>query len=83
MVEFKSSHAAFDQMRITPTFIEITILSSMGVFMDGFSLSIFSAALTYLKSYILVRAIFVSLAASAIYIGMFLGSFTMGISPTG
>ncbi|KAA8922237.1 MFS transporter [Thermoplasma sp.] len=78
MVEFKSSHPAFDQMKITPTFVEITILSSMGVFMDGFSLSIFSAALTYLQSYILVRAIFVSLAASAIYIGMFLGSFTMG-----
>ncbi|PYB68724.1 MFS transporter [Thermoplasma sp. Kam2015] len=78
MVEFKSSHPAFDQMKITPTFIEVTILSSMGVFMDGFSLSIFSAALTYLQAYILVRAIYVSLAASAIYIGMFLGSFSMG-----
>ena len=51
MVEFKSSHPAFDQMKITPTFIEVTILSSMGVFMDGFSLSIFSAALIYLHRY--------------------------------
>ncbi|WP_297216850.1 MFS transporter [Thermoplasma sp.] len=78
MVEFKSSHPAFDQMKITPTFIEVTILSSMGVFMDGFSLSIFSAALIYLQNYILVRAILVSLAASAIYIGMFVGSLSMG-----
>ena len=56
----------------------ITLLSSMGVFMDGYALSIFSSAYIYLKSSFLDRAIFVSLAASAIYMGMFVGSIVLG-----
>jgi len=56
----------------------ITLLSSMGVFMDGYALSIFSSAYIYLRSSFLHQAIFVSLAASAIYLGMFVGSIVLG-----
>ncbi|BAB60213.1 hypothetical protein [Thermoplasma volcanium GSS1] len=77
-MDYKTGYVQFDQIRITPIFVAVTVLSSMGVFMDGFALSIFSAALPYLKNYILVKSILVSLAASAIYIGMFVGSFVIG-----
>lgn len=50
----------------------------MGVFMDGYALSIFSSAYIYLKTSFLDKAIFVSLGASAIYMGMFLGSIVFG-----
>ncbi len=56
----------------------ITVLSSMGVFMDGYSLSIFSSAYIYLKYSFLSVAIITSIAASSIYIGMFFGSIILG-----
>ena len=56
----------------------ITILSSMGVFMDGYALSIFSSAYIYLKYSFLSVSIITSIAASSIYIGMFVGSIILG-----
>lgn len=46
--------------------------------MDGYTLSIFSTALLYLQKTFLTKAILVSLAASSIYIGMFVGSIIFG-----
>ncbi|MGC8505485.1 MAG: MFS transporter [Thermoplasmata archaeon] len=69
---------AFDQLPGTKKLDIITILSSMGVFMDGYALSIFSTAYIYLMHSFLDRAIFVSFGAAAIYIGMFFGSIIFG-----
>lgn len=69
---------AFDQLRRTRRLDIITILSSLGIFMDGYSLSIFSTAYVYLMHTFLDKAIFVSFGASSIYIGMFLGSIIFG-----
>jgi len=69
---------AFDQIGRTRKLEVITILSSMGVFMDGYALSIFSSAYLFLSSSFLDRAIFVSFAASSIYMGMFAGSIVFG-----
>jgi len=69
---------AFDQLRRTRRLEIITILSSMGIFMDGYSLSIFSTAYIYLMRTFLDKAIFVSFGAASIYIGMFFGSFFFG-----
>ncbi|MGC8619237.1 MAG: MFS transporter [Thermoplasmata archaeon] len=68
----------FDELTKTRKFILITILSSMGILMDGYTLSIFSTALMYLQNTILSKAIFVSLGASSIYIGMLIGSLIFG-----
>ena len=69
---------AFDQLPGTRKLDIITMLSSMGVFMDGYALSIFSTAYIYLMNSFLDKAIFVSFGAAAIYIGMFFGSITFG-----
>lgn len=69
---------AFDQLPGTRKLDIITMLSSMGVFMDGYALSIFSIAYIYLMNSFLDKAIFVSFGAAAIYIGMFFGSITFG-----
>ncbi len=69
---------AFDQIGRTRKLEVITILSSMGVFMDGYALSIFSSAYLFLGSSFLNRAIYVSFAASSIYIGMFAGAIVFG-----
>ncbi len=63
---------AFDQIGRTRKLEVITVLSSMGVFMDGYALSIFSSAYLFLSSSFLDKAIFVSFAASSIYMGPFL-----------
>jgi len=68
----------FDEMKKTRKFLLISLLSSMGIFMDGYTLSIFSTALLYLQNTFLTKAILVSLAASSIYIGMFVGSILFG-----
>ncbi len=68
----------FDALGKSRKLLVITMLSSMGVFMDGYALSIFSSALIFLKNSFLSVAIFISLAAASIYIGMFLGSLIMG-----
>jgi len=68
----------FDEIGKTKKFVFISILSSMGILMDGYTLSIFSTALLYLQSTILTKAMFVSIAASSIYIGMFFGSLIFG-----
>ncbi len=72
------NNVRFDELRRTPLLDVITVLSSMGVFMDGFALSIFSIALPYMENIFLTRAYFVSLAAAGIYIGMFAGSLVIG-----
>ncbi len=69
---------SFDQIGRTRRLEIITLLSSMGVFMDGYALSIFSTAYLYLRENILGKVILVSLGASAIYMGMFAGSLILG-----
>ena len=69
---------SFDTLRISRKLLTITILSSMGVFMDGYALSIFSSALIFLKNSYLSATILEALAAASIYIGMFCGSLIMG-----
>lgn len=71
-------HVPFDQIGRTSRLEIITLLSSMGVFMDGYALSIFSSSYIYLRGLFLDQAIFVSFAASSIYIGMLLGSLIFG-----
>lgn len=71
-------HTSFDALRISRKLLTITILSSMGVFMDGYALSIFSSALIFLKNSYLSATILEALAAASIYIGMFCGSLIMG-----
>lgn len=68
----------FDTLRLSRKLVTITVLSSMGVFMDGYALSIFSSAYIFLKNSFLSVTIFVSLAAASIYVGMFFGSLIMG-----
>jgi len=69
---------SFDQIGRTSKLEIITILSSMGVFMDGYALSIFSTANLYLRNTFLDKVIFVYLAASSIYVGMFIGNLAFG-----
>ncbi len=68
----------FDQIVRTRKFLIISILSSMGIFMDGYTLSIFSTALIFLQNSLLNKAILVSLGASSIYVGMLIGSIIFG-----
>ncbi len=69
---------SFDALRVSRKLLTITILSSMGVFMDGYALSIFSSALIFLKNSYLSATILEALGAASIYIGMFCGSLIMG-----
>lgn len=69
---------SFDTLQVSRKLLTITILSSMGVFMDGYALSIFSSALIFLKNSYLSATILEGLAAASIYIGMFCGSLIMG-----
>lgn len=69
---------SFDQIGRTRRLDVITLLSSMGVFMDGYALSIFSTAYLYLRESFLGEVILVSLGASSIYMGMFAGSLILG-----
>jgi putative MFS transporter len=68
----------FENVVLSKRIWVITILSSMGVFMDGYALSIFSSAYIYLKYSFLSVSIITSIAASSIYIGMFVGSIVLG-----
>jgi len=68
----------FENVPVSRKLLVITVLSSMGVFMDGYALSIFSSAYIFLRTSFLDRGILISLAASAIYVGMFVGSLVLG-----
>lgn len=69
---------SFDSIGKTRRLDIITVLSSMGVFMDGYVLSIFSTAEIFLKSGFLDKTILLSIGASSIFIGMFAGSVFFG-----
>ncbi len=68
----------FDEIQKTRKFILISVMSSMGIFMDGYTLSIFSTAIIFLQNTFLNKAILVSIGASAIYAGMLIGSLLFG-----
>ncbi len=68
----------FDELKPNRNLGYLTFLTSMGIFMDGFSLSIFSVALLYLEYSFLKTPFEISLGASAIYFGMLIGSLIFG-----
>ncbi len=68
----------FDEIQKTRKFILISMMSSMGIFMDGYTLSIFSTAIIFLQNTFLNKAILLSIGASAIYAGMLIGSILFG-----
>ncbi len=68
----------FDEIHKTKKFILISVISSMGIFMDGYTLSIFSTALIFLQNTFLNKTILVSIGASSIYVGMLIGSVLFG-----
>ena len=46
-----SAHKSIDDIPVSPFLLKITLLSSMGIFMDGYVLTIYSIAIIYMKNY--------------------------------
>ncbi len=69
---------SFDEIPVSKKLWKITLLSSAGVIMDGYVLSIYAVALLYLKNYFMPMPYEISLMASAALIGMFFGSIIFG-----
>ena len=46
-----SVHRRVDEIPVSPFLLKITFLSSMGIFMDGYVLSIYSIAILYMRDY--------------------------------
>jgi putative MFS transporter len=77
-------HKKVDELPVTPFLLKITLLSSMGIFMDGYVLSIYSIAILYMRNYFHLIAgtpfyvYYIALMGSSIFIGMFFGSIALG-----
>ncbi|WP_337860346.1 MFS transporter [Ferroplasma sp.] len=77
-------HKRVDELPVNPFFWKITMLSSMGIFMDGYVLSIYSIAILYMRSYFhLVSGTpfyvyYIAFMGSSVFIGMFFGSIILG-----
>ncbi|AAT43343.1 MFS transporter [Picrophilus oshimae] len=69
---------SFDEIPASRKLLKITLLSSAGVIMDGYVLSIYAVALLYLKNYFMPLPYQISLMASSALLGMFFGSLTFG-----
>jgi len=69
---------SFDEIPAGKRLMKITLLSSAGVIMDGYVLSIYAVALLYLKNYFLPLPYEISLMASSALSGMFFGSLIFG-----
>ncbi len=69
-----------DNIPVSPMLLKITALSSMGVFMDGYILTIYSIAYIYMSSYLnpAANTIITAFMGSSLFIGMLLGGFSMG-----
>ncbi|MGC8673593.1 MAG: MFS transporter [Thermoprotei archaeon] len=76
------SSKALDELPMTLFQWKVTLLSSMGMFMDGYVLTIFSTAFPIpkwgLSAVFLPTSVESGLMASASLIGMFFGAFTFG-----
>ncbi|AAT42916.1 MFS transporter [Picrophilus oshimae] len=69
-----------DSIPVSPMLLKITALSSMGVFMDGYILTIYSIAYIYMSGYLnpSSNAVITAFMGSSLFIGMLLGGFSMG-----
>ncbi len=79
-----SVHKRIDELPVSPFLLKITLLSSMGIFMDGYVLSIYSIAILYMRDYFhLVSGTpfyvyYIAFMGSSLFIGMFFGSIILG-----
>ncbi len=79
-----SVHKRIDEIPVSPFLLKITLLSSMGIFMDGYVLTIYSIAILYMKNYFgLVSGTpfyvyYIAFMGSSLFIGMFFGSIILG-----
>ncbi len=79
-----SVHKRIDELPVNPFLLKITLLSSMGIFMDGYVLSIYSIAILYMRDYFhLVSGApyyvyYIAFMGSSLFIGMFFGSIILG-----
>ena len=79
-----SVHKRIDELPVSPILLKITLLSSMGIFMDGYVLSIYSIAILYMRDYFhLVSGTpfyvyYIAFMGSSLFIGMFFGSIILG-----
>ena len=79
-----SVHNRIDELPVSPFLLKITFLSSMGIFMDGYVLSIYSIAILYMRDYFHLfpgtpfYVYYISFMGSALFIGMFFGSIILG-----
>ncbi|KPV44974.1 MULTISPECIES: MFS transporter [Acidiplasma] len=78
-----TSNRKIDDLPVTPYLLKITMLSSMGIFMDGYVLTIYSIAILYMKQYFGIitspyYAYYIAIMGSSLFIGMFFGSIVLG-----
>ncbi len=79
-----SAHKKIDEIPVSPFLLKITLLSSMGIFMDGYVLTIYSIAILYMKDYFHLYAgtpfyiYYIAFMGSSLFIGMFFGSIILG-----
>ncbi|WP_175266549.1 hypothetical protein [Acidiplasma cupricumulans] len=62
----------------TPMLKKITILSSMGIMMDGYTLTVFSYALLYLIKVMALTSYEISIMGISSILGVFAGSIIFG-----
>ncbi len=79
-----SAHKSIDDIPVSPFLLKITLLSSMGIFMDGYVLTIYSIAIIYMKNYFHLYSgtpfyvYYIAFMGSSLFIGMFFGSILLG-----
>jgi putative MFS transporter len=79
-----SVHRRVDEIPVSPFLLKITFLSSMGIFMDGYVLSIYSIAILYMRDYFHLFSgtpfyvYYIALMGSSLFVGMFFGSIILG-----
>jgi len=79
-----SVHKKIDEIPVSPFLLKITLLSSMGIFMDGYVLTIYSIAILYMENYFNLHSgtpfyvYYIAFMGSSLFIGMFFGSIILG-----
>ncbi len=75
MIRYKT----MDDIPGTPFLRKVTILSSMGIMMDGYTLTVFSYALLYLINVMSLKSYEISIMGVSSISGVLIGSFIAGI----